>query len=173
MGGKRTFTMRKKYTKNFEDAVIAEYKNNGFNARQVAIKFKKYTTDITRILKRRGEFVVKSGKGSEHSQWKGGRSVHSQSGYWTVYCPNHQRTRNNNRVYEHILIAEKKLGRPIPKEEPIHHIDFDRQNNDPDNLYVCESNKEHMKIHYSLEDIARELFRQGKLGFKDGRYVWL
>jgi hypothetical protein len=32
--------------------------------------------------------------------------------------------------------------------------------------------KEHMDLHYSLEDVARKLFNDGKLGFKDGKYYW-
>ena len=77
---------------------------------------------------------------------------------------------NIRRVYEHILVAEEKIGRPISKSEPIHHIDFDRLNNDPNNLHVCENHSEHNRIHNSLENIARELYRAGVIEFKDGEY---
>jgi hypothetical protein len=73
-------------------------------------------------------------------------------------------------VFEHILVAEEKYGKPIPKEQPIHHIDFDRQNNQPNNLYLCESHKEHKDIHFGLEDVARELYHKGLIGFKNGKY---
>ena len=33
----------------------------------------------------------------------------------TVYSPQHPRVLNNNRVFEHIIIAEKKYGRLISK----------------------------------------------------------
>ena len=55
-------------------------------------------------------------------------------------------------------------------EQPIHHIDFDRQNNHPDNLYLCESHEEHKNIHCRLEDIARELCKKGTIKFNNGKY---
>ena len=108
--------------------------------------------------------------GKNHPQWKGGRGI--KSGYWTVYIEEHPRKLNNGRVFEHIIVAEKKYGREIKKGEPIHHIDFDRLNNNPSNLYLCKDNQEHMKLHYSLEEVARDLFSAGKLGFKGGKYYW-
>ena len=84
--------------------------------------------------------------------------------------PEHPRSMNIGRVYEHIVIAEDKYGKSIPKNQPIHHIDFDRTNNNPDNLYLCENHKEHRDLHIALEMIARELFEKGIIGFKDGKY---
>ena len=107
--------------------------------------------------------------GKNHPQWKGGRGL--KSGYWTVFIKNHPRKLNNGRVFEHILIAEKKYGRFIKKGEPIHHIDFDKKNNSPENLHLCNSHKEHKDIHCSLEEIARDLFRNGKLIFENGKDI--
>lgn len=160
-----------RWTKAYRAEVVKLYSESG-NAGAVATKLGKFRSSVLRVLKQEGVYVKPSGFGPGHSQWKGGRSVHGQSGYWTVYAPNHPRRKPNNRVFEHILVAEKKIGRPISRAEPIHHIDFDPLNNHPDNLYVCRDNKEHMDIHYSLEEIARQLFRDGKLGFLDGKYYW-
>lgn len=107
--------------------------------------------------------------GENHPQWKGGRGL--KSGYWTVFIKEHPRKLNNGRVFEHILIAEKKYGRFIEKGEPIHHIDFDRTNNNPKNLYLCSGHKEHKDIHHTLESIARDLFKEGKIKFKNGKYI--
>ena len=41
--------------------------------------------------------------------------------------------------HEHRLVAEEKLGRPLRKEEVVHHIDGDYKNNDPNNLMVLPS----------------------------------
>ena len=148
--------------------MIKRFKN-GESAASIGKKLHLFTTSVTRVLKRNG-LKMKSGKGKEHSGWKGGRGI--KSGYWTVYVEKHPRRLNNGRVFEHILVAEKKYGRFISKGEPIHHINFDRLNNNPANLYLCKNNKEHMDLHYSLEEVARELYRKGKLGFKDGKYYW-
>lgn len=49
--------------------------------------------------------------------------------------------------YEHRVVAEMKLGRPLKKGEVVHHIDGNFRNNDPDNLMVLSSQSEHCKIH--------------------------
>lgn len=51
----------------------------------------------------------------------------------------------NGYVYEHILVAEKKLGRQLAPGEVVHHIDEDRMNNHPDNLKVYPSNQRHLE----------------------------
>lgn len=52
---------------------------------------------------------------------------------------------------------EKKIGKRIIGKQPIHHIDFDKMNTNINNLYLCKNEKEHRKIHCSLENIGREL----------------
>lgn len=146
------------------------YLDEKLDSRKIAKMYGCSFANVCKQLKKLG--ITRQQKGKTHSQWNGGRSKHGQSGYWTVYAPEHPRKKSNNRVFEHILIAEKKYNKQITKATPIHHIDFDRLNNDPKNLYLCEGHKEHRDIHCSLEEIARELFRQGNLGFKDGKYYW-
>jgi hypothetical protein len=52
----------------------------------------------------------------------------------------------NGYVYEHIYFAEKMLGRRLGKDEVVHHLDLDRQNNRYENLVVL-SPEAHAKIH--------------------------
>jgi len=49
-------------------------------------------------------------------------------------------------ILEHRYVAECKLGRLLRSGEEVHHIDHDRNNNDPKNLEVL-SKSEHAKIH--------------------------
>ena len=49
--------------------------------------------------------------------------------------------------HEHRLVAEEKLGRPLRKGEVVHHIDGDYKNNDPNNLMILPSQREHVKLH--------------------------
>jgi len=164
---KRALPIR--WTKEYRKDVLRRYKECQ-NAGKVAADLGKFRSSVLRVLKQEQVYKKPTGYGHGHSQWKGGRGI--KGGYWTVYAPEHPRAMGIKRVWEHILVAEKKLGRFIDKSEPIHHIDFDRLNNNADNLYVCRDNKEHMDLHYSLEDIARDLFRSGKLGFRKGKYYW-
>ena len=94
-------------------------------------------------ISKRTKSEQQTGEGS--SNWKGGRHI-KQSGYIEVYCPNHPNANKRKSVYEHQLVAEKKLGRYLKPGEVIHHIDLNKSNNSPDNLVVL-SNSEHMKLH--------------------------
>lgn len=48
--------------------------------------------------------------------------------------------------YEHLLIAEEILDRPLKAGEEVHHLDLNRSNNSPDNLLVL-SGPMHGKLH--------------------------
>jgi ribosomal protein L24E len=50
-------------------------------------------------------------------------------------------------VHAHRVIAEQKLGRKLKPGEVVHHIDGNIRNNDPNNLMVFASQKEHAAFH--------------------------
>lgn len=47
---------------------------------------------------------------------------------------------------EHVMVAEKALGRRLKKGELVHHIDGDGQNNQNSNLLIC-STGYHTRLH--------------------------
>jgi hypothetical protein len=61
--------------------------------------------------------------------------------------PEHPRADKNGYVREHILIAEKALGKPLPPKAELHHHDGNPGNNDPGNLVVCQDNAFHKLLH--------------------------
>lgn len=65
------------------------------------------------------------------------------NGYVLSYSPNHPRAMSNGCVYEHIIQAERKLGRFLGDKEVVHHKDRNRTNNSLDNLMVFKTNKDH------------------------------
>lgn len=72
-----------------------------------------------------------------------------KKGYRKVLIPAHPRADAKGYVFEHIVVAEAVLGRRLAKGEEIHHKDFNRQNNAPNNLKVCANHAEHMRFHRS------------------------
>ena len=50
-------------------------------------------------------------------------------------------------VYEHILVAEKMLGRHLADGEEVHHKNRIRHDNRPENLEVMSGHAAHMKAH--------------------------
>lgn len=72
-------------------------------------------------------------------------------------------------IREHRLVMERALGRPLRRDEPIHHKNGNREDNRLENLQLMTS-PEHSKLHYHprshvpLEE--RERIRQALLGRK-------
>ncbi len=48
---------------------------------------------------------------------------------------------------QHVLIAEKALGRELPEGVVVHHHDKNRSNNSNQNLVICEDRAYHSLIH--------------------------
>ena len=65
----------------------------------------------------------------------------------------------------HRLVAQVNSNQHIPKHSLIHHIDGDKTNNNPDNLFVCESKATHQDIHTQLENLSMTLVQSGVIQF--------
>ncbi len=110
-------------------------------------------------------------KGLNHPHSKGEFTY--GGGYRWLYKPNHPRAnKRGGRIQEHIIIIEKSIGRFLTKEERTHHVDFNKLNNDINNLFLCKNNSHHWKVHMELYKIARELVREKIIKFKNGHYFY-
>jgi transposase len=102
---------------------------------------------ITRRMRRLG-LKSKKGHGSPMEKnyfWKGGRKL-DDDGYVLVKSPGHPFADAGGYVREHRLVMEEKLGRFLAPHEVVHHKKpQDKQNNDPDNLELFQSNADHLR----------------------------
>lgn len=67
------------------------------------------------------------------------------------------KTASSDWQYEHILVAERALGRPLkfistghPDNEVVHHVHADKTNNVGSNLLIC-THAYHTALHHRLE----------------------
>lgn len=96
---------------------------------------------------KRTEFKKGQISREKHPQWKGG--VHKlTNGYLVENCPGHPRA-YRNEVYQHILVAEKKLGRYLNKGEVVHHLNGIKDDNREENIVVCVNNSEHIRTFHA------------------------
>lgn len=62
---------------------------------------------------------------------------------------------NGRRIGEHILIAEKIIGRQLPTGAEVHHVNENKSDNRHENLVICPSVAYHKLLHQRMR--AREL----------------
>ena len=86
--------------------------------------------------------------GKNHPLWKGG--VSDSSSYRRI-----RQGRGRYRA-EHILIAEKVLGRPLRSNECVHHINGDKMDNRNSNLLIGTKS-----YHQQLHQRASHLYMRG------------
>jgi len=142
-------------TEDMDKQMIELRREKNLTALQIAVKMG--------VPRHRVELRLEQlGFGQRNKPLKGRKNVATPPG----------RVRNRSgTVLEHILIAEKKMGRLLTGSEIVHHIDLNHQNNHPDNLYVYDSSGTHMRAHAHLRRIAiGYVFNLGLIEFRDGQY---
>lgn len=108
------------------------------------------------------ECIGIANRGENHYNFKGGRNhTGGKDGYISVLAHDHPRA-CHNRIHEHVLIAERALGRFMPEGAEVHHVDGNGLNNTPSNLVICQDHS----YHFLLECRGRRLRDTGSLDMK-------
>jgi len=82
--------------------------------------------------------------------------------YKQLYKPDHHRADFTGMVSVHILVAEEELGRPLKKGEIVHHKNFNKLNDDPDNLLFPITRPEHQKLpaYQARFILSKDLYKE-------------
>lgn len=87
---------------------------------------------------------MKGKSGAETSNWKGGKF--KVKGY-TMLKDGGPSSQKNGYTYEHILVAEEALGRPLPDGVVVHHVNGEESCNIGSNLVICQDQAYHLLLH--------------------------
>lgn len=105
--------------------------------------------------RKRGETVEERLRGAKagalNHRWHGGKTRGGTKGkYVHIYMPDHPRA-HHGHVAEHILIAERVLGKPLPLLAVVHHSNRDESDNKNANLVICENQAYHRFLHGRMQ----------------------
>lgn len=107
-------------------------------------------------------------RGSKNPIWKSDEKI-SYYGYKLIRCLDHPFVNCDGFVFEHRLIAEKYLlnnnnaviidgKRYLSPDYVVHHIDFDRLNNNKENLLIMTLG-DHLALHHSLKNDEKKFLK--------------
>lgn len=136
----------KKIIKISEDELIYLYCENGLSIRQIAEMYHCNHAVITKRL-RDLNIDIRSAFSPEYYDNRRKtleQSIEDKNGVWEKEKNGYLRISHER---QHRYVMEQHLGRKLSKEEHVHHIDFDKDNNSLDNLFLFPTNQIHLSYH--------------------------
>jgi len=137
----------KERTKIFDEEELIElYCNKKLSIREIAkLKNVQHNT-ISKRLKRLGLLI----RSAHDELYYINRTYRSRSSDYYISDNGYLKTIDDQ--YVHRLVMQEYLRRELNSDEYVHHIDFDKLNNDIKNLFIFSSNNIHLLYHGYIEN---------------------
>ena len=92
--------------------------------------------------------------------------------YILIKSADHPHAGKDGYIPLHRHVVEMSLGRILDKNELVHHIDMDKENNNIENLDVIVGNKDHCLCHRSIQKCVRKIIDSGKLHYDREKKIY-
>jgi hypothetical protein len=171
-------------TEMTNDFIITDMFKDGKKISEICRKSGRSRPYVMKILREHNlkssqpNMAYSRGRMENSNRWAGGRSI-GNGGYVRIKIPSHPRALSNGYVWEHILVAEKKLGRPLKYfgkshhlNETVHHINGNKTDNRPENLKIF-SNSQHIKHEWADTPIKYPQSKESRTKTPERYMAWL
>lgn len=108
--------------------------------------------------------------GEKHYSWKGGR-LKTNYGYILLLKKDHPNARKNGRIFEHVFVMSEYLGRPLKKNETVHHKNGIKDDNRIENLELWTGNHSNGQRVDDMIEWAFEYLYQYKKNNDNKRFL--
>lgn len=96
-------------------------------------------------------WALRGGEGCRWHSLRGrvlGTRLKDSRGYVIIYLPGHSEASASGWAFEHRVVVSSLLGRPLREQEIVHHLDGDRANNSPNNLFLTDRH-DHFRLFHT------------------------
>ena len=95
-----------------------------------------------------------------------GARYRTREGYIKLLCVGHPDADKEGYVLEHRMCVSRMVGRYLTKQEVVHHLDSNRENNNINNLMLFDSQKKHKSFENSVRKYGWTKYNQEKVMFR-------
>lgn len=104
-----------------------------------------------------------------------GLGICNNHGYKLLLKKDHPHADSYGYIPEHRLVMENLIGRYLDPEEIVHHIDENKSNNHPNNLWLFDNRSDHTRFHNRLRANSKKsnyVYLAGNISQDPDTYKW-